>query len=158
MFVVVRFGLWIYSGFWIDYWFFCNDIEFFVDLMMYVNNSEWDFFFVIFKKNIWIYFCCDDLYFDIMYVFYIWWKIFYYIFNIIVFCVMLLVLILLMFWLFLIFGEKIILGLFVFLVFFMFMLLIVEEVLVILEFVFLIGKLCSLLFWWVELMRLFEFV
>lgn len=145
MFAVARFGSWIYSGSWIDYRSLRNDTESPVDLTTYVNNSEWDLLSVTLKKNIRTHSCCDDPHPDITYVFHIRRKTFYYIFNIIVPCVMLSALTLLTFWLPPTSGEKITLGLSVFLAFSMFMLLIAEEVPATSESVPLIGKLCSLL-------------
>lgn len=145
IFAVARFGSWIYSGSWIDYRSLRNDTESPVDLTTYVNNSEWDLLSVTLKKNIRTHSCCDDPHPDITYVLHIRRKIFYYIFNIIVPCVMLSALTLLTFWLPPTSGEKITLGLSVFLAFSMFMLLIAEEVPATSESVPLIGMLCSLL-------------
>lgn len=125
---ILRFGSWIYSGSWIDYRSLRNDTESPVDLTTYVNNSEWDLLSVTLKKNIRTHSCCDDPHPDITYVLHIRRKTFYYIFNIIVPCVMLSALTLLTFWLPPTSGEKITLGLSVFLAFSMFMLLIAEEV------------------------------
>ncbi|XP_078331494.1 neuronal acetylcholine receptor subunit alpha-10-like isoform X2 [Crassostrea virginica] len=125
---ILRFGSWIYSGSWIDYTSLHNDTEFPVDLTAYVNNSEWDLLSVTLKKNIRTHSCCDDPHPDITYVLHIRRKTFYYLFNIIVPCVMLSALTLLTFWLPPTSGEKITLGLSVFLAFSMFMLLIAEEV------------------------------
>lgn len=145
IFAVARFGSWIYSGSWIDYRSLRNDTESPVDLTTYVNNSEWDLLSVTLKKNIRTHSCCDDPHPDITYVLHIRRKTFYYIFNIIVPCVMLSALTLLTFWLPPTSGEKITLGLSVFLAFSMFMLLIAEEVPATSESVPLIGMLCSLL-------------
>ena len=94
----------------------------------YVNNSEWDLLSVRLKRNVRTHSCCTDPHPDMTYVFHIRRKTFYYIFNIIVPCVMLSTLTLLTFWLPPTSGEKITLGLSVFLAFSMFMLLIAEEV------------------------------
>ncbi|XP_048780699.1 neuronal acetylcholine receptor subunit alpha-10-like isoform X2 [Ostrea edulis] len=125
---ILRFGSWIYSGSWIDYHSLHNNTSSPVDLTAYVNNSEWDLLSVTLKKNIRTHSCCADPHPDITYVLHIRRKTFYYIFNIIVPCVMLSALTLLTFWLPPTSGEKITLGLSVFLAFSMFMLLIAEEV------------------------------
>ncbi|KAL5011028.1 hypothetical protein ScPMuIL_013333 [Solemya velum] len=123
---ILRFGSWIYSGLWMDYVTMQNDTP--VDLSLYVNNSEWDLLSITLSKNIRTHSCCPDPHPDMTYQLHIRRKTFYYIFNIIVPCIMLSVLTLLTFWLPPTSGEKITLGLSVFLAFSMFMLLIAEEV------------------------------
>lgn len=123
---IMRFGSWIYSGKWMDYKSMNNDTP--IDLTSYINNSEWDLLSVTLRKNIRRHSCCPDPHPDLTYILHIRRKTFYYIFNIIVPCVMLSVLTLLTFWLPPTSGEKITLGLSVFLAFSMFMLLIAEEV------------------------------
>ncbi|KAK3602471.1 hypothetical protein CHS0354_040537 [Potamilus streckersoni] len=123
---ILRFGSWIYSGLWMDYVTMHHDRP--IDLGNYVNNSEWDLLSVILNKNIRTHSCCPDPHPDLTYLLHIRRKTFYYIFNIIVPCIMLSILTLLTFWLPPTSGEKITLGLSVFLAFSMFMLLIAEEV------------------------------
>ncbi|KAL3836119.1 hypothetical protein ACJMK2_021570 [Sinanodonta woodiana] len=123
---ILRFGSWIYSGLWMNYVTMHQDRP--IDLGNYVNNSEWDLLSVILNKNIRTHSCCPDPHPDLTYLLHIRRKTFYYIFNIIVPCIMLFILTLLTFWLPLTSGEKITLGLSVFLAFSMFMLLIAEEV------------------------------
>ncbi|XP_060078753.1 neuronal acetylcholine receptor subunit alpha-10-like [Ylistrum balloti] len=123
---ILRFGSWIYSGLWMDYFSEHNETP--INLGNYVDNSEWDLLSVKLKKNIRTHSCCPDPHPDMTYVLHIRRKTFYYIFNIIVPCVMLSTLTLLTFWLPPTSGEKITLGLSVFLAFSMFMLLIAEEV------------------------------
>lgn len=123
---ILRFGSWIYSGLWMDYISMHNDTP--IDLHSYIYNSEWDLLFVDLHKNIRKHSCCPDPHPDMTYVLHIRRKTFYYIFNIIMPCVMLSTLTLLTFWLPPTSGEKITLGLSVFLAFSMFMLLIAEEV------------------------------
>ncbi|XP_071156262.1 neuronal acetylcholine receptor subunit alpha-10-like isoform X2 [Mytilus edulis] len=123
---ILRFGSWIYSGKWMDYQSTSNATP--IDLTSYVNNSEWDLLSVTLRKNIRRHSCCPDPHPDLTYILHIRRKTFYYIFNIIVPCVMLSILTLLTFWLPPTSGEKITLGLSVFLAFSMFMLLIAEEV------------------------------
>ena len=99
-----------------------------IELSSYVNNSEWDLLSVFLQKNVRTHSCCSDPYPDLTYTLHVRRKTFYYIFNIIVPCIMLSILTLLTFWLPPTSGEKITLGLSVFLAFSMFMLLIAEEV------------------------------
>ncbi|WAR04964.1 ACH10-like protein [Mya arenaria] len=122
----LKFGSWIYSGDWIDYETMYDDRS--IELSTYVNNSEWDLLSVVLEKGFRTQSCCEDLYPDLTYTLYVRRKTFYYIFNIIVPCIMLSILTLLTFWLPPTSGEKITLGLSVFLAFSMFMLLIAEEV------------------------------
>ena len=135
---ILRFGSWIYSGLWIDYVTMMEDKP--VDLTTYVNNSEWDLLAITLDKNIRTHSCCPDPHPDMTYTLYIRRRTFYYIFNIIIPCVMLSALTLLTFWLPPTSGEKITLGLSVFLAFSMFMLLIAEQVPATSESVPLIGK------------------
>ncbi|GAB1603731.1 neuronal acetylcholine receptor subunit alpha-10-like [Argonauta hians] len=123
---ILRFGSWIYSGLWIDYITMMEGNP--VDLTTYVNNSEWDLLDIRLDKNIRTHSCCPDPHPDMTYTLYIRRRTFYYIFNIIIPCVMLSALTLLTFWLPPTSGEKITLGLSVFLAFSMFMLLIAEQV------------------------------
>lgn len=74
------------------------------------------------------YACCSEAHPDLLFTLFVRRRTFYYIWNIIVPCVMLSILTLLTFWLPSTSGEKISLGLSVFLAFSMFMLLIAEEV------------------------------
>ena len=139
---VCRFGSWIYSGLWMDYVTMYEDRS--IDLSSYVNNSEWDLLSVVMNKNVRTHSCCPDPHPDLTYTLHVRRKTFYYIFNIIVPCIMLSILTLLTFWLPPTSGEKITLGLSVFLAFSMFMLLIAEEVPATSEAVPLIGKLSLL--------------
>ena len=139
---VCRFGSWIYSGLWMDYVTMYEDRS--IDLSSYVNNSEWDLLSVVMNKNVRTHSCCPDPHPDLTYTLHVRRKTFYYIFNIIVPCIMLSILTLLTFWLPPTSGEKITLGLSVFLAFSMFMLLIAEEVPATSEAVPLIGKLSPL--------------
>ena len=133
-----RFGSWIYSSMWMDYETMNQNRS--IELSSYVNNSEWDLLSVMLRKNIRTHSCCEDPYPDLTYTLHVRRKTFYYIFNIIVPCIMLSILTLLTFWLPPTSGEKITLGLSVFLAFSMFMLLIAEEVPATSEAVPLIGQ------------------
>ncbi|ELT91068.1 hypothetical protein CAPTEDRAFT_159244 [Capitella teleta] len=136
---LLRFGSWIYAGRWMDFQSTAQSI----DLEYYIDNSEWDLVDVAFKKILrpkqfsdshgdflenGTMVTMDDHHPDLVFTLHIRRRTFYYIFNIIVPCVMLSVLTLLTFWLPPTSGEKIGLGLSVFLAFSMFMLLIAEEV------------------------------
>ncbi len=133
---VIRFGSWIYSN---DMMNFESDISR-VDLSNYIDNSEWRLLSVKFVKGNRTFSNSEDGHADLSYTLHMRRRTFYYIFNVIVPCVMLSVLTLLTFWLPTTSGEKISLGLSVFLAFSMFMLLIAEEVPATSENVPLIGK------------------
>lgn len=117
----LRFGSWIYSADWVD---FDSTVDSF-DLSNYIDNSEWKLLAVNFQKTGGT---DGDSRPVLTYALHMSRRTFYYIFNIIVPCVMLSVLTLLTFWLPPTSGEKVSLGLSVFLAFSMFMLLIAEEV------------------------------
>ena len=115
-----------------------------VDLTYYIDNSEWELLSIQFEKGVRKYACCPEPHPDLTYTLHIRRRTFFYIFNIIVPCIMLSVLTLLTFWLPTTCGEKISLGLSVFLAFSMFMLLIAEEVPATSESVPLIGMLIAI--------------
>ncbi|XP_074653007.1 neuronal acetylcholine receptor subunit alpha-10-like [Tubulanus polymorphus] len=121
---ILRFGSWIYSINWMDFVSTHQN----VDLENYVDNSEWDLISVTFEKRVERAGASNERRSDLTYTLHIRRRTFYYIFNIIVPCIMLSVLTLLTFWLPTTSGEKVTLGLSVFLAFSMFMLLIAEEV------------------------------
>ncbi|XP_064644534.1 neuronal acetylcholine receptor subunit alpha-10-like isoform X2 [Lineus longissimus] len=122
---ILRFGSWIYSIYWMD---FISTHES-ADLDLYVDNSEWELLSVSLEKKVERTTTTNsEPRVDLTYTLHIRRRTFYYIFNIIVPCVMLSVLTLLTFWLPSTSGEKVTLGLSVFLAFSMFMLLIAEEV------------------------------
>ncbi len=112
-----------------------------VDLDHYIINSEWDLVNIEYLKSVRKFTCCPDPHPDMTFTLFLRRRTFYYIFNIIVPCIMLSILTLLTFWLPATSSEKISLGLSVFLAFSMFMLLIAEEVPATSESVPLIGKL-----------------
>lgn len=109
-----------------------------VDLSYYIDNSEWALTALYFRPTQRRHFDSDIP--ELVYVLRMRRRAFYYVFNIIVPCLMLSVLTLLTFWLPSTSGEKISLGLSVFLTFSMFMLLIAEEVPATSESVPLIGR------------------
>ncbi|KAK2146415.1 hypothetical protein LSH36_610g01033 [Paralvinella palmiformis] len=121
---ILRFGSWIYSAESMD---FESSLES-INLEYYVDNSEWQLLAIEFEKSVRQYSCCPSPHPDLTYTLHMRRRTFYYVFNIIVPCIMLSVLTLLTFWLPTTSGEKISLGLSVFLAFSMFMLLIAEEV------------------------------
>lgn len=150
---LLRFGSWIYSGRWMEFYSPADGI----DLTHYIDNSEWELVDIKFEKTLRMrpfgtssatesvyhngtFYDAEDYHPDLVYTLHIRRRTFYYIFNIIVPCVMLSVLTLLTFWLPPTSGEKISLGLSVFLAFSMFMLLIAEEVPATSESVPLIGE------------------
>jgi nicotinic acetylcholine receptor len=140
---ILRFGSWIYSIDWMD---FISTHES-ADLDLYVDNSEWELLSVSLEKKVERTATTNsEPRVDLTYTLHIRRRTFYYIFNIIVPCVMLSVLTLLTFWLPTTSGEKVTLGLSVFLAFSMFMLLIAEEVPATSESVPLIGKFYVALF------------
>ena len=158
---LLQFGSWVYSGHWLDYEPMYNDTP--VELTNYVNNSEWELYSATLERGDGVMAsylnhadrkmtssleraggkttssCCAD-HPKLTYKLMLHRKTFYYLFNVIVPCIMLSVLTLLTFWLPPTSGEKVTLGLSVFLAFSMFMLLIAEEVPATSDSVPLIGK------------------
>lgn len=125
-FCMVRFGSWIYSHKLVDYKVRHDVVS--VDLSTYIKNSEWDLLSMKLEKSIANRSRGLGAHPHITAVLYLKRNTFYYLFNIIVPCVMLSLLTLMTFWLSPTSGEKVTLGLSVFLAFSMFMLLIAEEV------------------------------
>ncbi|KAK7475152.1 hypothetical protein BaRGS_00033553 [Batillaria attramentaria] len=129
----LRFGSWIYGMSQVDYTPLTDGLT--VDLSTYINNSEWELVGITMNK-------AHSLtptggpgvlrrlgpHSLLTYVLHLKRNTFFYLFNIIVPCVMLSTLNILTFWLPPVSGEKVTLGLSVFLAFSMFMLLIAEEV------------------------------
>ncbi|XP_041371894.1 neuronal acetylcholine receptor subunit alpha-10-like [Gigantopelta aegis] len=138
---LLQFGSWVYNGQWLDYTPMFNDTP--VELTNYVNNSEWELYSATLEQSGVTATmtsspsqssssqsprrCLSD-HPKLTYKLLLHRKTFYYLFNVIVPCIMLSVLTLLTFWLPPTSGEKVTLGLSVFLAFSMFMLLIAEEV------------------------------
>ncbi|CAL1548034.1 unnamed protein product [Lymnaea stagnalis] len=125
-FCMVRFGSWIYSHKLVDYKVRHDVVS--VDLSTYIKNSEWDLLSMKLEKSVANRSRGLGAHPHITAVLYLKRNTFYYLFNIIVPCVMLSLLTLMTFWLSPTSGEKVTLGLSVFLAFSMFMLLIAEEV------------------------------
>lgn len=135
---VLRFGSWIYNDQALS--FVPLDEDYPIDMEAYVNNSEWDLQSATLERSKRQQSCCVEPHTDLVYKLHIRRRTFFYVFNVIIPCIMLSVLTLLTFWVPPTSGEKVTLGLSVFLAFSMFMLLIAEEVPASSESVPLIGK------------------
>ncbi|KAL8593149.1 hypothetical protein ACOMHN_009804 [Nucella lapillus] len=128
----LRFGSWIYGLQHLDYEPLTDGLT--VDPSTYVNNSEWELVSITMSRSVAPPGGPGDLlkrlgpHPHLTYVLHLKRNTFFYLFNIIVPCVMLSTLNILTFWLPPVSGEKVTLGLSVFLAFSMFMLLIAEEV------------------------------
>lgn len=59
----MKFGLWIYDGFCVDV---VNESDF-VDFDSYINSVEWDFVGVFVIWSVLKYFCCEELFLDVMF-------------------------------------------------------------------------------------------
>ncbi|XP_035827686.1 neuronal acetylcholine receptor subunit alpha-9-I [Aplysia californica] len=125
-FCMLRFGSWIYSQRLVDFAVQPDMIS--VDTSSYINNSQWELLHMKMDKSLTNRSHASTAHPHLTVVIYLKRNTFYYLFNIIVPCVMLSVLTLMTFWLPPTSGEKVTLGLSVFLAFSMFMLLIAEEV------------------------------
>ena len=139
----LRFGSWIYGMSQLDYVPLTDGLT--VDPSTYVNNSEWELVSITMHKAMSPSGGPERLrhlgpHPHLTYVLHLKRNTFFYLFNIIVPCVMLSTLNILTFWLPPVSGEKVTLGLSVFLAFSMFMLLIAEEVPATSEAVPLIGE------------------
>ena len=120
----IRIGSWIYNNEWIDY----KSSQDSIDMTEYIHNSEWELGYFNFQKVPYSLAMNGKSQSDLTFEVHLRRQTFFYIFNIIVPCIMLSILTLLTFWLPPTSAEKISLGLSVFLAFSMFMLLIAEEV------------------------------
>ncbi|CAH1774888.1 unnamed protein product [Owenia fusiformis] len=98
------------------------------DLSTYVDNSEWVMRYITMTINSNSSEALNSPVAEVTYKLYIRRKTVYYVFNILVPCIMLSILTMLMFWIPVTSGEKIALGLSIYLAFSMFMLLIAEQV------------------------------
>ncbi|KAH9498426.1 Neuronal acetylcholine receptor subunit beta-3 [Bulinus truncatus] len=125
-FCMLRFGSWIYSQKLVDYNVKQSVVN--VDMSTYIKNSEWDLLSMKLEKIITNRSRGLGIHPHITAMLFLKRNTFYYLFNIIVPCMMLSMLTLMTFWLSPTSGEKVTLGLSVFLAFSMFMLLIAEEV------------------------------
>ncbi|CAF2385094.1 unnamed protein product [Rotaria sp. Silwood2] len=110
-----------------------------VDTANYVDNGEWKLLssWTILSKL--TYPCCDESFFDLKFYFHIRRRTLYYIYNVMIPCIMLSILTCLTFYLPVESGEKVSLGLTVLLAFSVFMLLIAESMPATSEFIPLIG-------------------
>ncbi|CAL8129179.1 unnamed protein product [Orchesella dallaii] len=118
----LKLGSWTYNGFEVDVTNGTDEI----DLKNYVKNGEWDLLRADINRNVMVYSCCTEPFPDVTITLVIRRKTLYYIYNIVLPCMMLSVLTLLVFCLPPDSGEKIALGITVLLAFSVFMLAISE--------------------------------
>ncbi|KAH6940067.1 hypothetical protein HPB50_024615 [Hyalomma asiaticum] len=120
----MKFGSWIYDGLQVDIQNRTSE----VDLVNYMPNGEWELLEARMVRNVVFYPCCPDQPFpDITVVLVIRRKTLYYMYNVVLPCIMMSVLTLLVFCLPPDSGEKIALGVTVLLAFSVFMLAIAEK-------------------------------
>ena len=110
-----------------------------VDLSNFVSNGEWELVNVKAIRNVITYPCCVEPFPDVTFIIHIRRRTLYYLYNVIIPCVMLSTLTLTGFWMRPDSGEKVTLGLTVLLAFSVFMLLIAESMPATSSFVPLIG-------------------
>ena len=110
-----------------------------VDLSLFVSNGEWELLNVEAIRNVIIYPCCIESFPDVTFVIHIRRRTLYYMYNVIIPCIMLSTLTLTGFWMRPDSGEKVTLGLTVLLAFSVFMLLVAESMPATSSFVPLIG-------------------
>ena len=111
-----------------------------MDLSNFVSNGEWELINVEAIRHVITYPCCIEPFPDVTFVIHIRRRTLYYMYNVIIPCVMLSILTLTGFWMRPDSGEKVTLGLTVLLAFSVFMLLIAESMPATSSFVPLIGK------------------
>ncbi|ESP05438.1 hypothetical protein LOTGIDRAFT_152289 [Lottia gigantea] len=131
----MKFGSWAYDGFQVDVFNRSKP----VDLSNFVSNGEWDLLSVNAERHVVKYPCCPEPFPDVTFSIHLRRRTLYYMYNVIVPCIMLSVLTLLVFWMSPDSGEKVTLGLTVLLAFSVFMLLIAENMPATSSFVPLIG-------------------
>ncbi|XP_015790530.1 acetylcholine receptor subunit alpha-type acr-16 [Tetranychus urticae] len=119
----MKFGSWIYDGFQVD---LCNRTTQ-VDLENYVHNGEWDLLEAKLNRNVIQFPCCIEPFPDIKIMLTIRRKTLYYMYNIVLPCMMMSILTLLVFCLPPDSGEKVALGVTVLLAFSVIMLAISEK-------------------------------
>ncbi|XP_053210703.1 neuronal acetylcholine receptor subunit alpha-9-II-like isoform X2 [Panonychus citri] len=119
----MKFGSWIYDGFQVD---LCNRTAQ-VDLENYVHNGEWDLLEAKLNRNVIQFPCCIEPFPDIKILLTIRRKTLYYMYNIVLPCMMMSILTLLVFCLPPDSGEKVALGVTVLLAFSVIMLAISEK-------------------------------
>lgn len=110
-----------------------------MDLSNFVSNGEWELVNVKAIRNVITYPCCVEPFPDVTFIIHIRRRTLYYLYNVIIPCVMLSTLTLTGFWMRPDSGEKVTLGLTVLLAFSVFMLLIAESMPATSSFVPLIG-------------------
>lgn len=131
----LKLGSWAYDGFQVDVFSRENP----VDLSNFVSNGEWKLINVEAIRNVIIYPCCIEPFPDVTFIIHIRRRTLYYMYNVIIPCVMLSTLTLTGFWMRPDSGEKVTLGLTVLLAFSVFMLLVAESMPATSSFVPLIG-------------------
>lgn len=60
----MKFGFWIYDGFWLD----VMNESYLVDFGNYIDSVEWKLVGVFVKCNVVMYFCCEEFFLDVMYM------------------------------------------------------------------------------------------
>ena len=111
-----------------------------IDLSNYIDNGEWKLISIVPIRNVVRYACCDAPFPDVTFWLHLRRRTTYYVFNVIIPCVILSFLTLCSFLLPAASGEKVSLGLTVLLAFSVFMLLIAESIPATSEYVPLIGE------------------
>ncbi|XP_037782073.1 neuronal acetylcholine receptor subunit alpha-10-like [Penaeus monodon] len=120
---ILKLGSWIYDGFQVDVTNRTAD----VDLTNYIPNGEWELLEARIIRNVIYYSCCPEPFPDVTITITIRRKTLYYMYNVVLPCMMMSVLTLLVFCLPPDSGEKIALGVTVLLAFSVFMLAIAEK-------------------------------
>ncbi|RWS26207.1 nicotinic acetylcholine receptor alpha 5 subunit-like protein [Leptotrombidium deliense] len=120
---IMKLGSWIYNGLQVDLYNRTSE----VDLSNYVQNGEWDLLETQIIRNVVYFPCCPEPFPDVKIVLVIRRKTLYYMYNIVLPCMMMSVLTLLVFCLPPDSGEKVSLGVTVLLAFSVFMLAISEK-------------------------------
>ncbi|XP_018016609.2 neuronal acetylcholine receptor subunit alpha-5-like [Hyalella azteca] len=120
---ILKLGSWIYDGFQVDVTNRTAD----VDLTNYISNGEWELLEARIIRNVIYYSCCPEPFPDVTITITIRRKTLYYMYNVVLPCMMMSVLTLLVFCLPPDSGEKIALGVTVLLAFSVFMLAIAEK-------------------------------
>ncbi|GBN80266.1 Neuronal acetylcholine receptor subunit alpha-10 [Araneus ventricosus] len=120
---IMKMGSWIYDGLQVDVMNRTSE----VDLSNYVPNGEWELLDARIVRNVVYYSCCSEPFPDVTITLVIRRKTLYYMYNVVMPCMMMSVLTLLVFCLPPDSGEKIALGVTVLLAFSVFMLAIAEK-------------------------------
>lgn len=97
------FVFWMYDGFYINLIF--NIFE--GDILNYIFNSEWYLYKFYVDWKVVYYFCCVELYLDIMFYIYILWWFLFYVFNMVMLCIMIMLVVFFGFYILLDFGNEV---------------------------------------------------